>query len=148
MKTSIIELTAAYEKWLGRELTIIPEDLAAKHKAMAADIFSFLRATFYGWSKLFPQVCPSSASAPALLAVGDLHVENFGTWRDAEGRLVWGINDFDEATRMPYTIDLVRLAASAHIAIDTEKLRIAHRDACVAVLTGTARASKPAGAPG
>ena len=34
---------------------------------------------------------------PAVLAVGDLHTENFGTWRDAEGRLIWGINDFDEA---------------------------------------------------
>ena len=32
-----------------------------------------------------------------VLAVGDLHVENFGTWRDTEGRLIWGINDFDEA---------------------------------------------------
>jgi uncharacterized protein (DUF2252 family) len=24
-------------------------------------------------------------------------VENFGAWRDVEGRLIWGINDFDEA---------------------------------------------------
>ena len=52
-----------------------------------------------------------------MLGVGDLHVENFGTWRDAEGRLIWGINDFDEACPMPYTIDLVRLAASADLAI-------------------------------
>ena len=51
-----------------------------------------------------------------MLAVGDMHVENFGTWRDAEGRLVWGVNDFDEAAKMPYTIDLVRLAASAMLA--------------------------------
>src|SRR5262249_8298340 len=48
--------------------------------------------------------------------VGDLHVENFGTWRDSEGRLIWGINDFDEAARLPYTNDLIRLAASALIA--------------------------------
>ena len=34
------------------------------------------------------------------LSVGDLHVENFGTWRDSEGRLIWGINDFDEALRV------------------------------------------------
>jgi len=40
--------------------------------------------------------------APRLLAVGDLHVENFRTWRDAEGRLVWGVNDFDEVAEMPY----------------------------------------------
>ena len=28
--------------------------------------------------------------APQVLSVGDLHLENFGTWRDADGRLVWG----------------------------------------------------------
>ena len=54
--------------------------------------------------------------APQVLAVGDIHVENFGTWRDAEGRLVWGVNDFDEAARMPYVLDIVRLAASAVLA--------------------------------
>ena len=50
-------------------------------------------------------------------------MENFGTWRDVEGRLVWGINDFDEAYPMPYTRDLVRLAASAAMAIDEEHMR-------------------------
>jgi hypothetical protein len=48
--------------------------------------------------------------------VGDLHIENFGTWRDIEGRLIWGINDFDEAWRLPYTIDLIRLGTSALLA--------------------------------
>ena len=51
-----------------------------------------------------------------MLAVGDLHVENFGTWRDIEGRLVWGINDFDEVWRLPYTNDLIRLSTSALMA--------------------------------
>ena len=48
--------------------------------------------------------------------MGDIHLENFGTWRDAEGRLIWGVNDFDEAAEMPYAIDLVRLATSAILA--------------------------------
>jgi hypothetical protein len=26
---------------------------------------------------------------PRVLGVGDIHLENFGTWRDAEGRMVW-----------------------------------------------------------
>jgi len=37
---------------------------------------------------------------------------------------------------MPYTIDLVRLAASAHLAIDVERLRIDHGEACGAILAG------------
>ena len=51
-----------------------------------------------------------------MLAVGDIHLENFGTWRDADGRLVWGVNDFDEAAEMPYALDLIRLATSALVA--------------------------------
>ena len=40
--------------------------------------------------------------------MGDLHVENFGTWLDSRERLVWGMNDFDEACELPFTSDLVR----------------------------------------
>src|SRR4030095_14514278 len=68
------------------------------------------------WAETILDVCPDLRDAPQVLAVGDIHVENFGTWRDAEGRLVWGVNDFDEAARMPYAIDIVRLAASAVLA--------------------------------
>lgn len=139
--------TAAYEKWLAGELAIVQPDLDHKHQVMGTALFPFFRATFYRWAQLFPEVCADCAKAPALLAVGDLHVENFGTWRDIEGRLVWGINDFDEAAEMPYTIDLVRLAASAHLAIDTEQLHIAHRDACASILSGYTEAIAAAGRP-
>ena len=79
---------------------------------MKESVFAFLRATYYRWIQVWPEVCPQLVSAATVLAIGDLHVENFGTWRDIEGRLVWGINDFDEAYPLPYTNDLVRLASS------------------------------------
>jgi hypothetical protein len=139
--------TATYEEWLSHELEIVPEDLARKHQLMRESIFPFFRATFYRWAQLWPEVCAECADAPELLAVGDLHVENFGTWRDIEGRLIWGMNDFDEACPMPYTIDLVRLAASAHLAIDSEQLKIAHRDACGAILGGYKACLEAGGVP-
>src|SRR5215831_7508238 len=92
MKTSIIEATAGFEKWLKARLPIVRQDLKLKHASMAQSAFPFFRATFYRWLQLWPHVCDGDAKAPAVLAVGDLHVENFGTWRDAEGRLIWGIN--------------------------------------------------------
>ncbi|MDP9055451.1 MAG: DUF2252 domain-containing protein [Acidobacteriota bacterium] len=141
------DATASYESWLGQELEIIPADLAMKHQAMRTAIFPFFRATFYRWAQIWPKVCPQCAKAPAVLAAGDLHVENFGTWRDAEGRLVWGINDFDEICRMPYTMDLVRLAASAHLAIDSEQLHVPHRDACDAILAGYRESLAAGGLP-
>ncbi len=139
--------TAIYEEWLGRQLTIVPEDLKRKHELMKTALFPFLRATFYRWAQIYPEICDDSANAPEVLAVGDLHVENFGTWRDAEGRLVWGINDFDEACRMPYTIDLVRLACSAHLAIEADDLRIDRGEACAAILRGYHEGLESGGMP-
>jgi len=133
---NIAKATRRYEQWLGKKIALIEADLEHKHEAMAQDSFLFLRATFYRWMQVWPEVCPECHTAPAVLGVGDLHVENFGTWRDIEGRLVWGINDFDEAWGYPYTVDLIRLSASAHLAIKGARLRIDVKDACDAILAG------------
>jgi uncharacterized protein DUF2252 len=113
---SVHQATSSYEAWLGRWLPLVDDDLREKHKRMGEDRFEFLRATFYRWAQRWPVVCAELAGAPAVLAVGDVHVENFGTWRDAEGRLVWGVNDVDDAWTIPYTNDLVRLATSVGLA--------------------------------
>jgi uncharacterized protein (DUF2252 family) len=113
--TAITASTRAYEKWLRTQLgkQIVENDLRKKHKKMAEGPFPFLRATYWRWAETILDLCPELARAPAVLAVGDIHLENFGTWSDADGRLVWGVNDFDEAAEMPYPLDLVRLATSA-----------------------------------
>jgi hypothetical protein len=143
----IEKATRSYETWLREHITLLPADLERKHAAMAQDVFSFLRATFYRWMQLWPEVCAGENRAPEVLAVGDLHVENFGTWRDVEGRLAWGINDFDETYDLPYTVDLVRLAASAHIAIREAKLKIGTEDACKAILGGYQKGLTTGGRP-
>ncbi len=117
---NFVRATSDYESWLGRRLKLIPADVKAKHDAMREDLFPFFRATFYRWAQVWPGLCEELQRAPKALSVGDLHVENFGTWRDAEGRLIWGVNDFDEAWPLPYTNDLVRLAASALISLGGE----------------------------
>jgi len=143
----IARATQKYESWLGRCTPLLKRDLELKHRAMAADPFQFLRATFYRWAQIWREVCREESRAPVVLAVGDLHVENFGTWRDIEGRLVWGINDFDEVCPMPYTIDLVRLAASAHLAIKANHLSIGLKDACDSILAGYREALAGGGKP-
>jgi hypothetical protein len=112
----IAKATARYEQWLGKHLRLLPEDLELKHQQMRSAVFPFFRATYYRWAQIWADVCGEAARAPSVLAVGDLHVENFGTWRDIEGRLIWGVNDFDETWRLPYTNDLIRLATSALLA--------------------------------
>jgi hypothetical protein len=143
----IAKSTELYETWLGKHLTIVPTDLDRKHAAMTEGLFAFFRATFYRWIQCWPAVCETENNAPQVLSVGDIHVENFGTWRDAEGRLIWGVNDFDEAHELPYTLDLTRLATSAHIAIESSQLRIGRGDACDAILEGYAAGIESGGQP-
>src|ERR1700737_3774543 len=141
------QATESYEAWLAKRTRIIEAYLVFKHQQMSTDIFSFMRATFYRWVELWAELCADLAKAPPVLAVGDLHVENFGTWRDLEGRLVWGINDFDEAFPLPYTNDLVRLAVSAHLAISSNPRAIRPADACEAILSGYGEGLKHGGRP-
>jgi hypothetical protein len=143
----IREATRSYETWMGRRIKVVASDLRLKHARMAGSPFAFLRATFYRWTQVWPTVCSTLVDAPAVLAVGDLHLENFGTWRDAEGRLVWGLNDVDEACRLPYTNDLVRLAASAVLAIREHHLALPTRETCEAILEGYGTSLERGGCP-
>jgi hypothetical protein len=133
---NITKATAGYEAWLRTQTTLVQADLDHKHAAMARGRFPFLRATFYRWAQRWPKVCPDLAAAPPVLAVGDLHVENFGSWRDSEGRLIWGVNDFDEAVMLAYTNDLTRLAVSAYLATQDQRLGVGLQEACDALLEG------------
>jgi hypothetical protein len=139
--------TDQYEAWLARYLTLVAQDLDCKHTRMAKAPFPFLRATFYRWAQQWAHVGASLVKAPVVLSVGDLHVENFGTWRDSEGRLIWGINDFDEAYPLPYTNDLVRLATGVHLTIAAGDLSLKAHDACEAILAGYTEGLQAGGRP-
>jgi uncharacterized protein (DUF2252 family) len=81
---------------------------------------------------------------------GDLHAENFGTYMDSNGRLVFNVNDFDEAYVGPFTWDLKRFAASLALIGYTKALgdrqigdlvrtyAAAYRERVHALATGTA----------
>jgi hypothetical protein len=138
MDTGFADATRAYARWLSFYLPLEAEGLAEKRKKMGKGLFPFLRGSFYRWRHQWDAVDAAVREAPALLAAGDVHLENFGTWRDAEGRLVWGVNDFDEAAEMPFTADLVRLATSLllHHADATEVAHLPAEQGIAAILAG------------
>jgi uncharacterized protein (DUF2252 family) len=125
-----------YERWLTSIVRPVPADLRRKHALMEEDKFQFFRGTFFRWAQEWQEWCPEASTAPRVVAIGDLHIETFGTWRDLEGRLVWGVNDLDEAWRLPYTSDLVRLTASALIAGDQRALSLRAADIADAIIDG------------
>jgi len=144
---NVVKATRQFEEWLGQRTDIVQKDLHFKHDNMKAAVFPFLRATYYRWAQMWPKVCPDLAKGPQVLAVGDLHVENFGTWRDIEGRLIWGVNDFDEAYPMSYANDLVRLAVSACLAAEAGHFSLKGKDVCDSLLEGYGEGLRQHGRP-
>ncbi len=128
--------TQTYIAWMAQYCTLDQPGLKRKTAKMQESAFAFLRGTFYRWSHQFAAVSQEVRSAPCLLVVGDIHLENFGTWRDSEGRLVWGINDFDEAAELPFTSDLVRLASSAALEAGRESFQLTAHQAADTILEG------------
>jgi Uncharacterized protein conserved in bacteria (DUF2252) len=114
----IVQSTAEYESWLRTQITLRNDHLQAKHDKMSEQLFEFFRATFYRWCERWNEACTEWARAQPVVAVGDLHIQNFGSWRDGRGRLIWGVNDYDEVATLSFAIDLVRLAASAELAAE------------------------------
>ena len=109
-------LTTEYERWLGAHIPLVAADLRAKHEEMAASVLRFLRGTYYLWLYRAAELLPALATRTRVPAVGDLHIENFGTWRDHRRKRRWGVNDLDELAWGNPALDLVRLATSAVLA--------------------------------
>jgi Uncharacterized protein conserved in bacteria (DUF2252) len=113
MTVDVVAFTDEYETWLGAQIPVLPDDLRAKHEELAGPVLRFLRGTYYLWLRRVADLVPQLLDRPAVPLVGDLHIENFGTWRDRHGVRRWGVNDLDELARGPYPLDLLRLATSA-----------------------------------
>ena len=92
-----------------------PERLAMKYRNMRTSAFVYLRATCH----LFPAQLPELkmlAKAPAIWSSGDLHLENFGSYKGDNRLTYFDVNDFDESALIPASWDLVRLLTSVRLA--------------------------------
>jgi len=91
-----------------------PEGFRTKFRKMAADPFAFYRGSaclFYAdMAKLKDKYADEQTSR--VWIHGDLHAENFGTYMNSEGVLVFDVNDFDEAYVGHFSWDLRRFVAS------------------------------------
>src|SRR5436190_15100363 len=97
-----------------------PELLRLKVERMAASAFAFFRGTFHLFARdsldgVFETAAPGAHPGEVDL-VGDLHAENFGTFRGADGVVHYDINDFDETTHGRFDLDVNRHAASLLLA--------------------------------
>jgi uncharacterized protein (DUF2252 family) len=105
-----------FDSAFGELLAADPAAFQVKFRKMAASAFAFYRGTA---CLFYTDLDPEKDGGPFLdehtsrvWMHGDLHAENFGTYMDANGRLAFNVNDFDEAYVGPFTWDVKRFAAS------------------------------------
>jgi uncharacterized protein (DUF2252 family) len=95
-------------------MTADPAAFRTKFRKMAADPFAFYRGSaclFY--ADVAERDDPWADERTSRIWIqGDLHAENFGTYMDGDGVLIFDVNDFDEAYVGHFTWDITRFAAS------------------------------------
>ena len=91
-----------------------PAAFRTKFRKMAADPFAFYRGSaclFYADAADLDDPWADERTSRVWIQ-GDLHAENFGTYMDGDGVLIFDVNDFDEAYLGHFTWDVRRFAAS------------------------------------
>lgn len=99
------------------------ERLRLKFKKMRVDAFSFLRGTCHLFYSRLAEV-KLIKSAPVVWVCGDLHLENFGSYKGSNRLAYFDLNDFDEAALAPASWDLVRLLTSLLVGADSLSIRL------------------------
>jgi uncharacterized protein (DUF2252 family) len=106
----------------GRE----PERLSLKYRKMRTDAFAFLRGTCHLFYQDWPVNSPLNV-APSAWICGDLHLENFGSFKGENRLTYFDINDFDEAALAPATWELARFLTS--VLVGAKTLGVNHSEA-------------------
>ena len=91
------------------------ERLTMKLELLRQDPFAFFRGTNPLSLDFLPRAHPLFR-APSIFTCGDLHLENFGAFSGDNRLCYFDINDFDDACRAPFTIDIVRFITGIYLA--------------------------------
>ncbi len=103
-----------------------PERLALKYAALRNNPFSFLRGTCHLYYAGWP-LGHMLDQAPAAWLCGDLHFENFGSYKGDNRLVYFDLNDFDEAVLAPCTWEIARFLSS--LLVGAAEIGINHSEA-------------------
>jgi uncharacterized protein (DUF2252 family) len=112
MSSGIVERIHAFN--VDRDAKI----LQRKYEKIVQDSFTFFRGTCHLFYEDWPQQSPLN-EAPSTWICGDLHVENFGTYKGNNSLVYFDVNDFDESALAPCTWEITRLATSILVGAKT-----------------------------
>jgi uncharacterized protein (DUF2252 family) len=106
------------EKLILFNASLLPEMVLLKYEAMTENAFRFFRGSCHLFYDDLAAATPLPLS-PQGWVCGDLHLENFGSFRGENGLVYFDLNDFDEGLLAPVAYEVVRMATSIFIAFET-----------------------------
>lgn len=109
-----------------------PERLKIKYEKMRGDPFAFFRGTCHLFYERLA-AAKLSTSAPRVWICGDLHLENFGSYKGNSRLAYFDLNDFDQAVLAPASWDLVRMLTSVLVGAKTLSITSSEARALCAV---------------
>lgn len=104
---------------------LLPDMVQLKYEAMTDNAFRFYRATCHLFYEDLSTVTDIPLT-PLAWICGDLHLENFGSYKGDNKLVYFDLNDFDEGVLAPASYELMRMLTSIFIAFDAmdiEKLK-------------------------
>jgi uncharacterized protein (DUF2252 family) len=92
----------------------IPKMRPLKYRLMQENAFRFFRGTCH---LFYEDLAAAEGFPPGPLGwiCGDLHLENFGSYRSDNNQVYFDLNDFDEAILAPVTWEVARLVTSIFV---------------------------------
>ena len=100
----------------------LPDYTALKYQLMAENPFRFFRGTCHLFYEDLRQG-PELPASPTGWVCGDLHLENFGTYKGDNRLVYFDLNDFDEGLLAPAAFEVVRMVTSIFIGCQSVGIR-------------------------
>ncbi|MBO9702799.1 MAG: DUF2252 family protein [Sporocytophaga sp.] len=97
----------------------IPQLLEIKYRNMRENCFRFYRGTSHLFYEDLNNHSPDLNASPHTWICGDLHIENFGSYKADNRWVYFDINDFDDSALAPCLWEISRLIVSIYTASDS-----------------------------
>ncbi|MUT64674.1 DUF2252 domain-containing protein [Paenibacillus sp. NEAU-GSW1] len=124
LKLRGLTIAQVLEEFDGRIMGLDHEKRMAKYRKMRTSPYLFFRGSAYlFYFDVGREWFPYHSDPERLTWIqGDLHFENFGSFRSEKGRIVFDVNDFDEGCMGSYLYDVLRMSVSLFLAMSEKEL--------------------------
>ena len=110
-------MSSVYERILAFNKDRLPDIVQLKYVGMAENVYRFYRGTCH---LFYEDFCKAEQipESPLTWICGDLHMENYGSYKGDNRLVYFDLNDFDESVLAPCLWEVARMLTSIFIAFD------------------------------